>query len=44
MGKHVSCIRCGRIWHEKDLDKDGVCPECQGKLEPEPTAGEEEDP
>jgi predicted Zn-ribbon and HTH transcriptional regulator len=42
MGKHVSCKRCGLIWHEKDLDKDGLCPECQGQPEPEKAADDEE--
>jgi predicted Zn-ribbon and HTH transcriptional regulator len=40
MTKHVSCIRCGLIWHEKDLDKDGLCPECLAQPEPEPANGE----
>jgi len=44
MGKHVSCTRCGLIWHEKDLDKNGLCPECQDKPEPEPAASDKEDP
>jgi len=43
MTKHVSCKGCGLIWHDEDLDEDGLCPDCQAEPEPETVAGEGED-
>ena len=42
--EHLSCAKCGRIFHAEDLDELGLCPACSEPPPPPLPSTEEEQP